>query len=44
MSSKDFENLVKAGMIKPERANQAECIGLLQSGKARLKKMRNMNF
>ena len=37
MDSKNFENLVKMGMLKPESTNNEEVAGLIHSGRARLK-------
>lgn len=37
MSSKSLDNIVKTGQLKKEPANHDECLGLLQSGQARLK-------
>ena len=37
MDSKNFENLVKMGMLKPESENDEEVAGLVHSGQTRLK-------
>ncbi len=41
MSSSNLNNLVKTGQLKAEPADQDELLGLLKSGKARLKDAQN---
>lgn len=41
MGSKNFENLLKAGVLKRERTDESEVTGLFESGKARLKDAHN---
>jgi hypothetical protein len=36
MSSSELDNLVRVGLLKPERADQDELSGLLESGRTRL--------
>lgn len=44
MTSQNLENLVKAGSLKSEPANQGEFNGLLRSAKARLTDARNASL
>lgn len=44
MTSQNLENLVKAGSLKSEPANQREFNGLLRSAKARLTDARNASL
>lgn len=44
MSSSNFNNLVKAGQLKSEPMDKAECHGLIRSGTVKLKDARNKSL
>lgn len=44
MTSKELENLVKAGLLKSESGDQREFDGLLDSGRKRLADARNKDL